>query len=45
MAVEIPLLKVPDHVLAAGQQDGRHLTPVIQAVRYYGVSIVARQTG
>lgn len=40
MAVEIPLLKVPDHVLAACQQGGRHLTPVMQAVRYYGVSMV-----
>ncbi len=40
MAVEIPLLKLPDHVLAACQQGGRHLTPVMQAVRYYGVSMV-----
>ncbi len=40
MAVEVPLRKVPDHVLAACQQDGRHLTPVMQAVRYYGVSMV-----
>ena len=40
MAVEVPLLKVPDHVLAACQQGGRHLTPVMQAVRYYGVSMV-----
>ncbi len=40
MAVEIPLLKVPDHVLAACQQGGRHLTPVMQAVRHYGVSMV-----
>lgn len=40
MTVEIPLLKVPDHVLAACQQGGRHLTPVMQAVRYYGVSMV-----
>jgi len=27
MAVEVPLLKVPHHVLAACQQGGRHLTP------------------
>ena len=40
MAVEVPLLKVPDHVLAACQQGGRHLTPVMQAVRYYGVRMV-----
>ncbi|MFN5758426.1 MAG: hypothetical protein ACK440_02375 [Sphingomonadaceae bacterium] len=40
MAVEIPLLKLPDHVLAACQQGGRHLTPVMRAVRYYGVSMV-----
>ncbi len=40
MAVEVPLLKVPDHLLAACQQGGRHLTPVMQAVRYYGVSLV-----
>ncbi len=40
MALEIPLLKLPDHVLAACQQGGRHLTPVMQAVRYYGVSMV-----
>ncbi len=40
MAVEIPLLKLPDHVLAACQQGGRHLTPVMQAVRHYGVSMV-----
>ena len=45
MAVEIPLLKVADHVLAASQQDGRHLTPVIQAVRYYGVSMVSVPQG
>lgn len=40
MAVEIPLLKVPDHVLGACQQGGRHLTPVMQAVRHYGASMV-----
>jgi len=40
MAVEVPLLKLPDHVLAACQQGGRHLTPLMQAVRYYGVSMV-----
>lgn len=40
MAVEVPLLKVLDHVLAACQQNGQHLTPVMQAVRYYGVSMV-----
>lgn len=40
MAAEIPLLKVPDHVLAACQRGGRHLTPVMEAVRHHGVSLV-----
>lgn len=40
MAVEVPLLTVPDTVLTEVEEHGRHLAPIMQAVRDFGVSMI-----
>lgn len=40
MAAETPLLTLPDAVLSDLEEDGRHLAPIMRAVRDYGVSMI-----